>query len=862
MQSGKTLAIAGASLISCWQLANPAVANSEGLNQPQEKIPQRTPPTIKPSIGARFESEAGGSPNTLSGYFFLPLSQNKAGGITFLDLFANLGFDSPFPQKYDAFFGLSSRLGYRWLGPHQNWILGINAGIDTQPAYSDYTVQAGVGLEALNRSLELRLNGYIPITNSIEQYATGWTNAELVNNQLILDGFNRYVVSLGGVNIEAGVPLKQWKSNSLWAYAAYYYLDGDYIRGSSGVRARAELKLGNQLSVGGTVSYDEIFQTQATGYIRFGANPIGKTPLDVITQAEQSFLAQRGLPVVRDIDLRMTTAQVEVPDSVAINRITGQSYIVRCAGNTNSDYVVRCSYGSLDALLNAANGGDVLMAGGALSADLSTRSPVGGRPTLRLEPGTQLVTSGNAPTLATQFGPANLNPIFGVGVGSQPLFSNGVISIGNNSTISGFTFANTSITNYSTSNVLISNNSFTGSYTDNPTPLATAQAFGNINVSANALPAIELSGVENLTINNNTFLYPQVQTYVSQRGTIDRGDPDPDGDGKAAVCNQNGSNTSGLCLSGNAIRLDNSSNTTITKNTVAGALDEAFRINNPSGNLLIDGNTIFNMRMGPDSNIGTAIIIGQNHGTSNIRITNNTFSNNSQGIYPVVTNANQRGVAVATTGLNNIDPIEIGLCRGSDNYPRAADLYADPGFSGNCSQPASMTVIVAGNTISLPFITTGIRQDGDGIDVNLGSNSMLFANIFGNKIETLGGRNGGDNGITFDVRGNAQATGRITNNLSYDVGDEAIDLGFTNTANANKPGFADFILSGNTLSGTTKGLVNVTLINNPGKPVSEFYVTGLGENARQVAETKPEYNDFNSGSYPNLYLNGELYIRP
>lgn len=821
-------------------------SGGEALAQPGAPIPR-----VVASGGLMVQSQGGGTPNTVTGYLLAPLSQGTQGQVLYLDVAANLNLGGAFTPGDDVSAGASTRLGYRWLSGDQRWMYGINAGVDTRQAYNDYAFQAGVGAEALSRNLELRVNGYIPFANQSDLYQSGYTNAYLRNNQLILDGWNRYVVSLGGTNLEAGIPVARWNNNSLWLYASYYYLDGDYVNGSSGVRGRGELRLGNQLAIGATVSNDAIFDTQATGYVRYGAKPLAGSASDAVDAAERNFLALRGLPMQRDVDLRMVSAQQDLPGSVATNPGNGgATWVVRCTGTTTTTGTanVSCANPTLDALLAAAGPGDVLLVGSGASSNL-------GGQTLRLAVGTSLTGSGSAPSLATQFGAVNLNPLFGSAVGTQPAINNGILSIGSNTTIAGFSFTNTSITNYSTSNVLIANNTFTGSYTDNPTDLATAQAFGSINVSANALPAIQLSGVDNLTITNNTFLYPQVQTYVSQLGTLDGG-------GTAPVCNQNGANTSGLCLSGNAIRLNNSNNTIISGNSVVGALDEAFRINNPSGTLLIDSNSIANMRMGPDSNIGTAIIVGQNQGTSTVTISNNSFSNNSPGVYPIVTSANQSGVAVASTTalkLNNIDPIEIGLCRGTINYPRQQDLYADPNFSGNCNGPTTMNVTVSNNTISLPAIAGGITQDGDGIDFNIGSNSILNANVYGNTVLTLGGT--GDNGITFDIRGNAQALISITNNSIDDVSDEAIDLGFTNTTNNNQPGYANAILSNNVYSGAD-GLLNVSLINQSGLPVSTFYVTGQGNNANKVGATTPSYLDFNTGPFPNLYLNGSLYVSP
>jgi Inverse autotransporter, beta-domain len=851
------------------------------------------PPRIEANGGLVFQSQGGGTPNTFSGYLFAPLSQGSLGEVLFLDVVANLNLGGALVQQSNVNAGASTRLGYRWLSRDQRWMYGVNAGVDTRQAYTQYAFQAGVGAEALNRNVELRANGYIPFSNQADKYATGWTNAYLINNQLILDGWNRYVVSLGGVNLEAGLPVARWNKDSLWLYGSYYYLGGNYVSGTSGVRGRAEVRVGSQLSVGATLSYDNIFQLQATGYLRYGAKPLSGKPKDAVDAAERNFLALRGLPMQRETDIRMVSALQNLPGSVATNPGNGgAAWVVKCTrGNTTSNYSVNCGYGSLDALLAAAATNDVLLVGGNSILDISTVPIIPGgivqldarnRPTIRLAVGTQLGGSGGAPTLATQFGSANLTTIFGTTPTgqAQSTFSNGVISIGSNTTIAGFNFSNVSITNHSTSNVLISGNTFTGSYTDPiySTTLAAAQAFGAINVSEDALPAIQLSGVSNLTISDNVFLYPQVQTYRSQEG---RREENGNYQEQYSVCNQNNlngngtvagdGNTSGLCLSANAIRLNNSSNVVISGNSVDGALDEAFRINNTSGTLLIDRNDIANMRMGPDSNIGTAIIVGQNQGTSTITISNNNFRDNSPGVYPVVTSDNQTGlpaVSLATptrNRKNNIDPIEIGLCRGTTSYPRVQDLYADASFSGNCDSGTTMNITVSGNTISLPVIPNGpggvaIAQDGDGIDFNLGNNAILNATISANTVRTLNGT--GDNGITFDVRGTVQGNINILNNSVDNVSSEAIDLEFANSANANQPGSASIYLSGNTFGSNTLGLLAVSLTKNDGSPVSSFYLNGSGRNADTIQTINPTYNNYISGNYSSLYLNGSLYVRP
>ncbi len=798
--------------------------------------------SVKVNAGLRFDSQGAGTPNTLSGYAFLPILESERGDIFFAESYINWNIAS---DGIDSSIGSSTRLGYRWLTDKKTWIYGVNAGIDNRPFQAQNFLQAGVGLEALSPQLEFRLNGYIPFSQTSNLYSTAYNGAYgLVNDQLQLNRSRWFGVALGGIDAEVGTPVARWQGGDLRLYAGYYYLDGDYVSGSSGVRARAELRLGNKLSVGGTVSYDDIFQTQATGYVRLGFSPQQKPVEKTISDAEDLFLAQRGLPVDRQRVIQVANQQVRDQEA-ARDPLTGKQWVVRCVGLNASAYSVRCGYGDLSAAVNTIGApADVLLLANGTNSNLNGA-------TLPLPASTSLSNGANAPVLATQGGFIPLAAVFGPGNGAAPQINNGILSIGSNTTIAGLGFNNSSITNYSTRNVLIANNSFVGSYTDNPTPLATAMANGPINVSASALPAIQLNDVENLVISNNSFTYPQVQTYVSQRGAVDSGGTDQ-------VCNQNGKNKSGLCLSGNAIRLNNSNNTMISGNTVIGALDEAFRINNPTGNLSIIGNSVSGMRMGPDSNIGTAIIIGQNQGTSNIIISNNNISNNSAGVYDTVLSANQSNI-VASGNKNNIDPIEIGLCRGSISYPRYNDLYADPNFSGNCNSSTSMNVSVSNNTINLPGSKI-LNQDGDGIDFNVGNNSILTANIFNNTVVDLGkgGKGQGDNGITFDIRGNAINQINITNNSINKTSKEAIGFDFTNSTQANQPGFGNIIVSGN-IQSETKGLFAIGLIDNPGMPVSNFYVTGLGDNAEQLKAIKPDPNNYNkSNTYANLYLNGVL----
>jgi hypothetical protein len=202
-----------------------------------------------------------------------------------------------------------------------------------------------------------------------------------------------------------------------------------------------------------------------------------------------------------------------------------------------------------------------------------------------------------------------------------------------------------------------------------------------------------------------------------------------------------------------------------------------------------------------------------------------------------------------------IDPIELGLCRGTVSYPRTQDLYASADFSGNCSNTTTMNLRIAGNQINLPAITGG-RQDGDGIDLNIGANAVLRATIENNTIFTLGQprtRNIADNGLTFDIRGNSDIVMNILNNFVQNAGDAAIGFSFQNTPFLNQPGSTQITISGNTFGNGVTTTVEADLVSNAGVPVSNFYVYGSGDN--ELLNDNVQQRPFNAGPYPNLFVN-------
>ena len=843
----------GSALVLILSLALVSLADGgEALAKPEAKFPR-----VLPSSGVMVQSQGGGTPNSLTGYLLAPLSQGAQGQVLFLDVAANMNLGGALDQDSKVSAGASTRLGYRWLSGDQRWLYGFNAGVDTRQAYNNYAFQAGVGAEALNHNLELRANGYIPFANQSDLYESGYTNAYLRKNQLILDGWNRYVVALGGVNLEAGIPVARWNNDSVWLYAAYYLLNGDYISSSSGVRGRGELRLGNQLALGATISFDNIFETQATAYLRYGAKPVADRAGDTVAAAERNILAMRGLPMQRDVDLRMVSAQQNLPGRVATNSDNGgASWVVRCTGSTTNTNTsnVHCTNPSLDALLASAGPGDVLLVGGGASSNL-------GGQTRRLAAGARLTGSGSAPTLDTQFGPVNLNPVFGTRLGARPSFENGIISIGGQTSIAGFNFTNTSITNYGSSKVLIANNTFTGSYS--PTP-------GLLTYNQNALPAIALTGVSNVTIANNSFSNPNIQSYSSAQGAADGG-------GTAYVCGRDDAPAgwspllTGICLSGNAIRVTNSSNYSILNNTISGALDEAIRLDNPNGIVMVKGNTISGMRMGPDTNIGAAIFVRQNTGSSTIYVEQNTITANDPG-RNLIENTGSNSLASGSIRPvindsdsdkdfgNVIDGLEVGLCRGRLSFPRAGDLYGDADIQPqDCdpSAPPTMNFFARNNTIQPSAVGAPVGWfDYDGIDLNIGSYSTFNSVIAGNNVEV----NAQGNAFTADFRGSTFVNLNLSNNALNSV-NAPIDI-LVQTVGIPTPFSTGTIaITGGSLTRQGGGdLLDITTSsnNNTQTAVPIYYV-----NAPDYTQAEANSSNavFATGTaYPEVYFNGDKVL--
>jgi parallel beta-helix repeat protein len=707
-------------------------------------------PEIKVNGGLRFDSQGAGTPNTLSGYGFAPLYQAENGSLFYVDGFASALYGGQMDNN-EFEFGGSARLGYRFLNDSKNWIFGVNAGADATGFDDEYFYQVGVGLEALNQGFELRLNGYIPLgETTYEQDYAGYSRAYLKNNGLYFaDVKQDWYTSYSGGDIELGIPLTRWDNGSLWAYAGYYYLDAalEQADSSSGVNGRVEARINDNVAVGATVSYDNIFDTRATGYVRLGLTGkslAAQSAKSAVEVAEQQFLALRGLPSQRVRDVRVNNVRVNVGDRLAKKAFTNIPWVIRCVGTNNPGNF--CGYTNIDPAIRAGYADYILVADG-------TNSNLGGAQ-LNITAGTNVLSGANAPIINTQFGLVNLKTVYGVGSGAAPSISNGILGIGSNTTIEGFNFVNASITNYSTSNVRIAGNSFLGSY--------------------DGKGAIQFDGVTNAVIENNTITNPTTSALPG-----------------STVATQ----------IGRGISVVNGDNIQIKGNTITGATAEGIFIENigTSPNNLISNNVVSDMRASADSNLEAGIFL-RNTKDGYIKIDGNTVKNNNL----------TAGVGFPTArGVNSTDGIELNICRGgvnlgsdaftdgigacSSNATLTADITNNTvsnlqggadGIDTNLGDNGRLNVTVSGNTV------TGVGDEGFTLDA-FGANTQVTATITNNTLKTSG------------AKGAAPGEDGSTDGIAVTFQENVSPTGFTDFTAS---GVYNFTITGNTLEADTDNL--------------------------------------------------------
>ncbi|MFT5323319.1 MAG: hypothetical protein ACI8P0_001168 [Planctomycetaceae bacterium] len=138
------------------------------------------------------------------------------------------------------------------------WFFGSSLWYDYESNPDQDLHQVGLGVEALSRFIEVRANGYLPIGTTSRFEAVG---PRLQGTNMLL-GFDN--LALAGADIEGGI--RPFEKPELWLFLGYYfYTDQDDILDEDpleGLRGRIELRPNQNLTLGVTVSHDDVYDTQ------------------------------------------------------------------------------------------------------------------------------------------------------------------------------------------------------------------------------------------------------------------------------------------------------------------------------------------------------------------------------------------------------------------------------------------------------------------------------------------------------------------------------------------------------------------------------------------------------------------------
>lgn len=203
---------------------------------------------------------------------FMPVFQVPGQNITFIDARA-----IKFHENTGA-YGFNFEGGYRWFSPASNRIYGGYVGYDYRNnGFSEFD-QIAFGGESLGPLWDVRANGYLLLssdTSFISLTNLRYEGMNLVGTANYFDAYSGFDAEIGR-NLTPASP-----TTDLRVFGGGY---GFFSQGSPdawGVRGRIEATWWDRVSVGGSVQYDEVFNTtfNLTVSVLFGganhANPCG-----------------------------------------------------------------------------------------------------------------------------------------------------------------------------------------------------------------------------------------------------------------------------------------------------------------------------------------------------------------------------------------------------------------------------------------------------------------------------------------------------------------------------------------------------------------------------------------------------------
>ncbi|HEY9798774.1 MAG TPA: right-handed parallel beta-helix repeat-containing protein, partial [Leptolyngbyaceae cyanobacterium] len=773
-----------------------AIASTAKAQTPSTESTPQQPPIFTPRIGVRYTTEGAGFDSFTSLEGFLPLLQNPGNNLTFLQGAVQLDNNSTVATNV--------LLGHRFYNDESNRVTGGYISYSTRDTGESNFDQLGLGFESLG-NWDVRFNAYLPL-NSTENQLTQFISNQgsFQGTSLLLPRTRLFEVALSGVDAEVGTRLTKLGNGDLRGYAGVYYYSGGDSREAFGWKTRVEARPTDFLGLSLSVQNDQLFDTRVVFSI--GANFPGSGATRSKPNPD-SALARMAETVERQATILVAdeTRNDQIAATVAGTGTGNQTLtIIHVAPGGNSDGSFESPFGTIGQAVAIARPGNIIYVRSGDNTPISS---------FTIPDGVQVLSSGPVQVVNTgELGIVQL-PLSGSGryptVTGTVSSGNGLITLGNNTVLSGFNIQVAGGNNIrgiqgrNISNVTIRDNRINNATGEGIYLQAVNNSTIVSNTISNSLGAgIQLNNVNSLSINNNN-----ISNSGSRGIQIER----IAGNSRIISNTINNSNSDGISLSqvtdnfaisnntisqnnANAIAIANTTGTvnlTLAENQIRDNFN-SINLNlsgNSQGTVTIDKNSITNpgnavdVTLAGDANFSNFTI-------SNNQITAPTENISSQGI-------NFQAFNNARVNAGNINNNIISNTKGD-------------GITIQLNNGTNTTVNITGNTISGVQNPTG-TEFTDGIDLQIFDNATSTVNIAGNNIFDIAGR-----GVSASNLSSNSNNLRITdNNQIRNTTEENIGIdNFTGTIEIANNTVSNSAVDGIKLTGTSNATIQNNTINN------------------------------------------------
>lgn len=350
-----------------------------------------------PHFGYRYEAgDTIGRIGGLSSFDgFLPLVEGyDSNWLLFLD--ARLLIDSD-----NSNLGSNVGVGARQYIPEWEHTLGAYLYYDTRDAgYANFSQVSG-GAELIGDFWEGRLNWYVPTGTRRKQWGTGVSgtgNYYFSGHYLYGGTLTRYYqAAMTGVDMEAGRKIFTGFNTDVRAFAGWYHFQAQGSQQAWGWKSRIESRINDQVALNLSVQNDRVFNTTVNFSVSFQWPSI--TGLKNGPRMGLNARDRLGESPERLRSIVVDNQALNSPSNTLIrNPATGNPYcFMHVASGGNSDGSYEDPYETLTKAFNDTR----TQAGDVIVFDHRGTSETGD---FTLAPDTQVVSSGPAQYLNTQFG--------------------------------------------------------------------------------------------------------------------------------------------------------------------------------------------------------------------------------------------------------------------------------------------------------------------------------------------------------------------------------------------------------------------------------------------------------------------------